>query len=237
MSTEERTNPAATPESATQDAKPNELAHRMSRLVKQAKTTSPRRYFLYAVVGVLLVAVIFYWDRSRQAAAMARVDQWIRLDQGTSASLRELISKRSAATSPQGKAARLQVAWNEYWNDAIRLLGVNPKEAVAKLNRAEVEYRTIAEESKNDPFFLPEALYALAAIEETRTIENPKKLESARDLYKELATKHKDTAYGQLAQKRYEMLEDANKFDETQRFYTQLARSRFMPDFAPPPGP
>ena len=237
MSTEERKDPAATPAPETQAAPPNELANRMSRLVKQAKTGSPRRYFLYALVGLLLVAVIFYWDRSRQAAAMARVDQWIRLDQGTGFSLQELVRKRTVATSPQGKAARLQLAWNEYWNDAIRLLGVNPKEAVAKLNRAEVEYRTIAEESKNDPFFLPEALYALAAIEETRAVEDPKKLESARDMYGKLAKSHKDSAYGQLAQKRFEMLEDTNRFDETQRFYTQLARARFMPDFAPPPAP
>src|SRR5207302_9600216 len=69
---------------------------------------------------------------------------------------------------------------------------------------------------------LPEALFAQAVIEETRIIKDDDKWKSALAAYKEVADNHKDTAFGKLAAKRVEVLENNDKRRELLITYQDL---------------
>lgn len=208
----------------------NALADRMGTIVRKAKTSNPRVIFLSILVAALLGAVGFYWIRSRDQALVAAERQWLDLDNGSGFYLSDLVRKASVAKTPQGEGARMQLAWREYWLEGMRILMANRKEGISKLGRAEVEFRSILEDAKGDPLLIPEAKYALAVIEETRAIDDPKNversLESAKEKYQELVKNHKDSGYGQLAAKRLEALQDETKFDEIRRFYVGMAQQR-----------
>ena len=65
-------------------------------------------------------------------------------------------------------------------------------------------------------------MYALAVIEETLAVENRSRLDSAKDLYEDVAKKHPDSAFGQLAAKRVDALTNDTTRKEITDLYQEL---------------
>jgi hypothetical protein len=199
----------------------NTLAEGMGHLVQRIKERPRRNTFGYVLVGVaagiVLILALRYSHMSRQDAA----DRWAALEDGRKQRLEELI--RSAPDSNAGKAARLERSWINFWEDGMRALGRNPKLAFMQLDKAFKDYEEAAKLCEGDPTFEPEALYAMAVIEETRAIEDRKHLDSARDMYEKLATKYDSSAFGKMAGERVATLKDDKKRTELVQFYQNLS--------------
>ena len=202
----------------------NVLADRVGRLVQTVKAGPDRRFILYTLLVVLAVVVLFIWLRARSLSRTENADRWYFFEDGSPSALRELSQLPETANTNPGRASRFQEAYRRLWFNGIKLLGVNPAEVLLQtLPDSEREYQLLAEECKNDPVWLPEALHALAVIEETKTLLDSKYLKKAQAMYEDLAAKHKDTAYGELARKRAEQLAKDKTRDEIEKVYVSLA--------------
>jgi hypothetical protein len=220
----------------------NVLADRMGRLVREMKTGSrTRRRIFWILGGVILVVLVFgFFLRIRATHARSESDLWVEFEDGAQSYINKLVegpdwirlSKQVVkedryGKTAQGKAARFQNAWYFLWELGVKILAADPGFAVQNLNRAELMYSVLANDCKDDPVYLPEALYALALIEETKAVQDSgdgkdraRHLAEAGRLYDELADKHKDSAHGKMAAERALLLKkDSPTYNEIARFY------------------
>jgi hypothetical protein len=201
----------------------NVLADRMGRLVQGMKTRPPRRAFVYVIAGVAVLVALVIFNNTRQSAAEELSRQWLMLEDGYKGYLDVLQSEHKDTNA--GKAARFQYAWVLTWDVGLKRMAADPVQALDALDIAEKRYRQLAEECKDDPVWEPEALYAIAIIEESRAVHaetRDKHLEKALAMYKKLANEHKDSAHGKTARKRAQILEDKEKSKEVVNFYARL---------------
>ena len=211
----------------------NILADRMGRLVQRMKERPKKRVLLYVVLGGALVLGLFIFFRIRSKAAEEQSDRWSWLDDGFRAEMEQL-RLEYPETNP-GKAARFQYAWLALWDVGLKELAANPvdvlkvsgemddKDKAGNLEVAQNIFLRLRKDCEGDPIWEPEALYALAVIEETRAIrrkDRDKHLKDALRQYKELAEKHKDSTRGKLARQRAEALEKRGQ--EIHDFYEEL---------------
>lgn len=187
----------------------NVLADRMGRFVQRIKERPQRRTTLYVVLGLALLVGVFVFYRVRQGAANDRSERWVMFEDGIAPFIEELW-RNQGDTNP-GKAAMLEFAWFQTWDNGLRGLAIDPSTALGNLgNMGQPLYRKIAEECADDPVWEPEAMYGQAVIEESlaiRSRERSEHLDKALSLYQELAKKHKNSARGKDAAKRAEVLE------------------------------
>ena len=200
----------------------NALADRMGHLVTRMKT-QPRRATLYYVIGALAVVVavivgIQVYNSNRRDDS--RRGQYLYI--GSHEALEAI--KQDAPKSNQAKAARFQEAWLFYWEIGVKALKRKGQSAMAALYEAEQKYKALAEECQDDPTWESEAMYALAAIEETRTVVRPESLEAAKKLYDALEKKHPTTARGRLAKEWLTNYDDKTKREELTQFYDEMRR-------------
>jgi hypothetical protein len=201
----------------------NVLADRMGRLVQQMKTKPRRRTVLYVIAAVVVFLGLFFFFRARQLGAQERSEQWFMLEDGFKLYIDKLRSEFPETNA--GKAARFQYAWLATWDLGLKRLGADPVQSLDNLEVAEKLYKKLAEDCAGDPVWEPEALYAIAVIEEARALrrdERDKHLEKALDMYKKLARDHKDSAHGKEAQKRVKLLENKDKARDILDFYAEL---------------
>jgi hypothetical protein len=202
----------------------NALADRVGRMVTRLKTgQNNKKLVLFVLGGVVLAVAFVLWMRSRSVSRYEASERWVELEDGAGPYMDRLVKEYGGTNT--GKAAIFQYAWSFLWNRGILLLGHGPAEGLKVLDEVEKIYDDLAKECKGDPVWQPEALYALAVIEETRTIRDRKHLDTALERYKKLAEKHTDSAYGKMAAKRVEVLEDAQKREQVLNLYAQLQRS------------
>ncbi len=199
----------------------NALADRMGHLVQRMKT-QPRRSTLYYVLGgIAVMVIVFLIARWFQVSRQENSQRWFMINNGTKTYLEQLAVKEGE-TNP-GKAARFQFAWMLYWEGGVKRLGVgNGSEAITRMDEAAELYKKLAQECASDPFWEPEALYGLAVIEETHAIQNLDALDSAKKLYEDLATKHKDSARGKLAADWVANYDNKEKKEQLQQFYQEM---------------
>jgi hypothetical protein len=208
----------------------NALADRMGRMVQQVKSGPSRRAILWIVVAVVVVAVwiglTIYWNNKR--ATMSSL--WTDVGDGnlTIANRQGTISANPWLTeykdSNPALAARFQIAWTILWDQGLRNLA-NPQsmKALESISRAEVLFKDLAEECKDDPVLGPEAAYALAVIEETRAVGGRPFLDKALTMYKGVQSKYKDSAAGKAAGERAQYIEKNRAAVED--FYLAMDRS------------
>ncbi len=222
----------------------NALADRMGRAVQRMKTQPRRMTFYWVVAGAVVFAALFftflYFQRSKEWESQ----RWKLLDIGASSALEPLL-KEPENTTNAGKAARFQVAWFLFWDAGVKRLGIgNGMEGMQRIEQAAQQYTLLAKECENDPVWEPEAMYALAVIEETRAVEPGtregvlKRLESAKERYEELAKKHDKSARGQLAKEWVTNYENETKRNELADFYVEMHQSLRIvpPDLFPKKG-
>jgi hypothetical protein len=206
----------------------NALADRMGHLVQRMKT-QPRRSTMYYVIGCIAVilAVAFgvrWYSLSREENS----HRWGLLDNASQGFLNELATQ--GETNP-GKAARFQTAWIRFWEFGIKRLAVdNGMGAMDKLAEARDTYKKLAEDCAGDPVWEPEAMYALAVIEETHAVQNLDALENAKKLYEDLAKKHKESARGKLADEWVKNYETPRGKQELTQFYQEMHTALNIPD-------
>jgi hypothetical protein len=215
----------------------NALAERMGRMVQGMKQARQTRSLLWLVLVVVAVGIVlFFWRRGTQRAE-ENARNWMVFADGLGSNLKQLIGEEPS--SNQAKGAEYEFSYVILQN-AIRNLASEPTKALAQLNSVEQSYRELATLCKDDPVLLPEALFAQAVIEETRIIKDDDKWKSALAAYKLVADNHKDTAFGKLAAKRVEVLENSDKRKELLDVYRDLRigfvrEERFLPPPVVPP--
>lgn len=194
----------------------NVLADRMGRAIQSMKHRPRKRTVLWVIIiGGLLIGW-WVWMRSKQLAREENSIRWLTLGVGDFNGLRG--SEKNNAIL----AANFESAWYALWEEGIKNLAKAPDTTLIRLEALKEKYEQLATMAKDDPVLLPEALYAIAVIDETRAIRDRKYLEEALSSYHLVADKHKDSAFGKLALDRIEILEDSAKRAEVANFYNDL---------------
>jgi hypothetical protein len=199
----------------------NILADRMGHLIQRMKHRPQRRVFLYVIAGLIVAVGLFVFYNMRQSAASEESERWRWVEDG----FRPYIDKLKAdyKETNQGKAARFHYAWLAAWDEGLTWIGADPLKAFHDLDVAESYYRGLKEDCAGDPVWEPEALYALAVIEEARALrakDRSAHLDRAKGMYRRLADEFKDSAHGRSARKRAKLLEEKTK--EIAEFYADL---------------
>ncbi len=214
----------------------NVLADRMGRLVQKIKSRPQGRNWLYAILALGVVLAIFLFFRSRTQRGEEQALAWVGIDEGYRALLdppagivvnpdtKRFSFPANPDTSAAGRSARLQIAWIHLWELGVKRLAADWKAGLHALEIAEMIYDYLDKECQEDPIAHAEVLYAKAVIEETRAVQNPKNLGSARDMFAALAKKYPSTLYGKEAEKRAELLkENTTSLSKISEFYVELA--------------
>jgi hypothetical protein len=189
----------------------NILADKMGRAVQRVKTSPRRTVTVYLVVAVAVVVGLAFSYRWYRQSVEATSELWVKLDEGAMPYIGALA--REQGDTSVGKAARFQIAWLLYWERGIKRLGVDPVGALKEgIDGASKEYKSLANDCKDDPVFEPQALLGIAVCEEAKAVQDRTRLDSAANLYDALAKheKYKDTAEGKFAQGRLDQLRDKN---------------------------
>lgn len=174
----------------------NVLADKVGHMIQGAKQ-GPSRLAVWALVGGLALLIGgWLWHRYRISSETTQSQTWTYFEDGSKEALK--VVRQLDPNSNAGKAARYQMAFENFWLHGIKMLGGNAKLAMSVLEHAEADYKKLAEECKSDPVLYPEALYALAVIEETRAIESRDHLDTALEKYKEVVKANKESAFADL---------------------------------------
>ena len=198
----------------------NVLADRMGRLLDTVKQKPQRGTVGWVVLGVVVAVVMFLTVRWYRMAQNERSEAWY--DYYLIQITGDIRGLREAQNVP-GKAVRFLVASDQLW-DGVTKIGADPAGTKEKLQRAKNLYEELRKECEDDPVLLPEAIYGQALAEESLAIEDRKYLDIAIDTYKVLVEKHPKSAYGKLAEKRLEILNDPDKRREVNDIYHELQR-------------
>ena len=217
----------------------NVLADRMGRLVQRVKSKPQGKTVLWVFLAVVAVLALFIFMRFRQAGAREASELWTELEDGARPYIDKLSGGRDwvlkggkdefYGLTNAGKAARFQVAWMMLWEDGIKQLSAVHQRGLISLEIAELMYTKLAEATKGDPVWEPEALYNLAVIEETRAVQDREHLKKAREKYEELANQYKESAHGKLAAERAERLRSGAAYDSVAAFYQDFQNTHKIP--------
>jgi hypothetical protein len=199
----------------------NTLAEGMGHLVQRMKDRPRRSTVGYVVAGAVFLVVLLFVLRWYHLSSQESAQRWFELEDGRKQVLDSLI--KSAGDSNAGKAALLEKSWITFWEEGMKGLGHSPNVAMKQLDAAFTEYSNAAKLCEGDPTFEPEALYAMAVIEETKALMDRKRLDSARDMYEKLALKYDSAAFGKLAGQRVALLKDDQRRKELVQFYQNLS--------------
>jgi len=227
----------------------NALADRMGRMVQQVKTGPSRRAVLWLILALIAVVVFVGWTiysnnkRNTMSQMWADVGEdsitsYSRVDTPQGARYRLVLVpllKEYQDANP-GLAARYQLAWATFWEQGLKQMGVNAAQALDTLDGAEKMFSDLSEECKDDPVWGPEAAYALAVIQESRTVKERTALDKAITRYRGVQSKYKDSALGKSAAQRAEYLEKNR--DRVEDFYGVMNRYALREQASePPPAP
>ena len=205
----------------------NILADRMGRAIQSMKQRPDKRLIFWGLLVLAVLVIGWFFFRKSQLTRDESSRDWRQF------ALNEFEPRGLKSENNTSKAVLFQNAWIYLWDYGINKIGTKPNESLALLDRLENTYEELSRMAKDDPIYLPEALYALAVIEETRAIRNRDKLNSALERFKTVADKHKDTAFGKMAQDRIEILENKDKRDEVALFYQKLQEKYRVPERPP----
>jgi preprotein translocase subunit YajC len=200
----------------------NILADKMGRLISGAKEGPSRGFVFYIVAALMAVVIVFFIYRWIVTTRTQSSEMWVRIEDGDFDRLK--VVYQSGLTANPGKVAHLQVAWQELWLNGIKHLGGNPAMAREIIDDAKIKYTEVAKACEGDPVFHPEALYALAVIEETSLIDkaNRENVALVVEKYQAVVKSNKESAFGRLAQQRINDLEDEAKSRSILKFYMEM---------------
>lgn len=197
----------------------NALADRVGRAVEGMKQAPQKKTLLLLLLGGVVLVVVFFIYRKGQLQIVENAQQWAEFEDGAGPYLQKLVELDPA--SNQAKGARFEFTYSEL-RHMLRLLATNPKQAQTTLDVIAKNYQELAKLCKDDKVLLPEALFAQAVIEETKIIKDDDNWKAALSAYKEVADNHPDSAFGKIARKRVEVLDNKDKRDNLLNVYRDL---------------
>jgi hypothetical protein len=216
----------------------NTLADKVGQAMQRVKGSSRRSAVIYFLVGVALLVALYFGYRWYVLSKEEISLQWLKLDDASADHLGQL----QKLETPAGRAARFQIAWIFYWEEGVRMIGINPPGAMKAIGQAGNLYKDLAKEcaDADDKIFEPQALLGVAVVEETRAVQDLSFLGKAKDSYKAVVEKYPESAEGKFSQKRLEQMNDKTKLKEMELVYEDLQRSLQIPgaqrDGFMPPG-
>jgi hypothetical protein len=223
----------------------NLLADRMGRMVQRVRNRPSRRTVLWILLAVVVVVIYLGFSiyRSNQRAIVST--NWMMLGEEyiTTATPKGGVTQNPWVVEYRdtnaGLAARYQFAWLRLWDQGLKHLISNPVRALVNIKDSEKDFAILSEDCKDDPILAPEAGYAMAVIEETKTVEDRASLDKAIARYKTVASKYKDSAAGRAAAQRADYLEkNRSSVEEFYAFMNQhLPVGPGMLPIEPPPIP
>jgi hypothetical protein len=208
----------------------NTLADKVGQAMQRVKGSSRRSALIYLLVGAALLLALFFTYRWYVLGKTEASFQWLMLDDGSFKHLEQLEQQQT----PAGRAARFQIAWIVYWEEGVRMIGIDQPGAMKKLREASIRYKDLAKEcaDADDKIFEPQALLGVAVCEETRAVQDIALLGQAKESYKAVVDKYKDSAEGIFAQKRLDLMNDKTKFAALQEIYEKLQKDLQIPGAA-----
>lgn len=236
----------------------NTLADKMGKVVQTVKA-GPNKSAIFWVILVAIAALgvfLYMRNRDRQRNEQAKGWFYLGLARNTSSGGRaQLLGEtQRVAKGPAKDAAAISAAWLMLYNDSAlmaRELSRQPLELFLKLAAHGRQFEDIREKMKDQPLMAAEALYHLASVTEARSMLDHIKgikladatweeidpgkqkgalLDAAKERYEELATKYKDTPFGEMAQKRFDLLNDPAGFQQVADTYEEYARQFDLAD-------
>lgn len=201
----------------------NALADRMGRVVERIKHKPSGRGYLWLVLAAFVLAALFVFNLVRSTRQQEAALAWAAFEDADQKQLLRFSNiGKDPSDAPENvtKASRFQVAWHLVWEAGVKKLGADWRGSLLNLRHAEAIYSKLVSECEDDPVGLPEALYGLAIITETRAIQDRAKLKDAQQQFETLAKDHPKSAYGQLAEKRAAYIRD--NFVNLELFYQNL---------------
>jgi hypothetical protein len=202
----------------------NTLADRMGHMMQRVKGGTRRTFVTYLLVlAAILVAVWFGYNWYRTDVT-ERSLRWVKFYDGAGGELIALATEKETKDTPAGKAARFQIAWHLYWDDGVKMVGVNPAGAMTRLREVRQFYDELLSECKDDPIFEPQAMLGQAVVTESLAAQDISYLDKAKELYKTLAEheKYKTTAEGRFAQDRLKIIENKEEGAALRETYRDL---------------
>lgn len=197
----------------------NALADRVGRAVEGMKQAPQKKTLLLLLLGGAVLVVVFFVYRKGQLQVVENAQRWMEFEDGAG-----VLIQRIAEADPSSYAAKAGLYEFRYSDlrQMLRLLATNPKQALDNLDILKKQYEELAKVCKDDKVLLPEALFAQAVIEETRILKNDDNWKAALAAYKEVADSHPESAYGKIARKRVEILDNKDKRDSVLNVYRDL---------------
>jgi hypothetical protein len=221
----------------------NALADRIGRFFKGMRSPTQRSSLMVWLIVLVVLGIVGAWWFYSKAAKRNRSERWVSLDRiaddeifkqtgfgskeaiaKAEKDLEDLISKNEgteAALMAKFRLAQLH----------LRVLGLDRlaepntgSEAVDSIKNAKKEYQELADESKDDPYWKPQALLGVAKATEALAVEDIQNVKEAADLYSKLEKDYPNSAAGMEAKKRCEQLKDNNKLKDIEQFYGYLSK-------------
>jgi hypothetical protein len=216
----------------------NVLADRVGRVVQGMKQAPQKKTLLYVILGAAVVAALWLYFRKGEVQQVENSLNWVKFEDGAQAYVVDVL--KEAPDSNQSKAVQFNMAYAQL-RQMLRLLASDPKQVVANLDNLEERYRDLAKAVKDDKVLLPEALFHQALILETRILKEDESWKAALEAYKVVADNHADSAFGKLAKKRADVLDNKEKRDKLLDIYRDLRltfvhEDRLPSDLKLPPG-
>jgi hypothetical protein len=199
----------------------NTLAEGVGHFVQRMKERPRRSMLGYVVAAAIFIIALVLVSRWFYMSRLETAENWSLFERQSQTALDKLINE--AGETPPGKAALLEKSWITFWEMGVKGLGHKPADAMKQLDEAYNEYRKAAERCEGDPTMEPEALYAMAVIEETKALVDRKHLETAREQYQKLNDKYGQSAFGKMAEQRVVTMKDEKKKAELLQFYQNLS--------------
>jgi hypothetical protein len=209
----------------------NALAERMGRVVVGMKRAPQKKTMVWLVIAGAVVVIILLFSRYGH---MQKVDNALNWEKFSDGQIQQFLKDDLQSNQSKASFYELNFLNLRQW---LGHLATEPKEVMAKLEELDKSYGVLANRCKDDKVLLPEALFAQAVIKETLILKDADNWQAARDAYKELATNHKDTAFGKEARKRLEILENKDNRDELLKVYQDLRIQFVRPDRFGPTAP
>jgi hypothetical protein len=199
----------------------NALADRLGRLLHGFRDGFHVRpsHMAMLVWGGIIVAVVFFigWKIYANARARSRSADWLQLDEASNFSDLEKIADKNPGSQPT-RMARFQMArvyLRRGMENFVSSSFDGRKEALADLNEAAKLYGELADEVKDNPVLIQEALLGVAKVKEAID-----ELDAALAAYDQLVSRYPDSVNGKQAAERAKKLRD-NK-DQVSTFYKEL---------------
>jgi hypothetical protein len=207
----------------------NSLAEGVGNLLRRAQTSPQRSMLAYVLLITVIVGAIFLTWRWVQWNRVEAASRWLDFLDGNRTAINDLATKYTE--TPAGKAALLEENWLNFWESGLKNLGRQPISAIRSLDFIKQAYEGAVKVCEGDPNFEPEARFGLAMVLETLAVQDRTKLQEAKAEL-EKAKAFDKSAFGKMAADRLAIYNDANKYAELVRFYSDLQRDLMVPDRA-----